>query len=75
MLSKAGIEHLAKHLTPASQIVMRADFNVPIKEGKVTDPNRIKGNLFIDRSNYSYHRSSSSTYTKIPRSSFAFGST
>lgn len=33
MLKKAGISHLAKHLNPSSQIVMRADFNVPIKNG------------------------------------------
>ena len=55
MLSKAGIEHLAKHLNPASQIVLIADFNVHIKEGKVADPNRIKGNSFINYSNYSHH--------------------
>ena len=47
MLSKAGLEHLAKHLNSASQVVMRADFNVPIKDGQITDPNRIKGKTFI----------------------------
>lgn len=30
MLSKAGLQHLAKHLNNTSQIVMRADFNVPL---------------------------------------------
>lgn len=43
MLKKAGIQHLAKHLNNSSQIVMRADFNVPIRDGKVKDTNRIKG--------------------------------
>jgi 3-phosphoglycerate kinase len=43
MLSKAGLQHLAKHLNASSQIVMRADFNVPIEDGKITDTNRIKG--------------------------------
>lgn len=47
LTSKATIQHLsAKNLLNASsRVVMRADFNVPIKEGKVTDPNRIKGNF------------------------------
>ena len=45
MLSKAGLEHLAVHLNNASQVVMRADFNVPIKDGKVQDPNRIKATI------------------------------
>lgn len=45
MLRKAGLEHLAKHLNATSQVVMRADFNVPIKDGKVADPNRIKATI------------------------------
>lgn len=45
MLRKAGLEHLAKHLNGSSQVVMRADFNVPIKDGKVADPNRIKATI------------------------------
>jgi len=44
MLKKATLGLLAKHLTPASQVVVRADFNVPIKDGKVGDVNRIKSN-------------------------------
>ena len=43
MLQKAGLEHLVKHLNTSSRIVMRADFNVPIDNGKIQDPNRIKG--------------------------------
>lgn len=44
-MKKATLSLLSKHLNPASQVVMRADFNVPIKEGKITDANRIKSNL------------------------------
>lgn len=47
MLSKAGLQHLAKHLNPSSQIVMRADFNVPIEGGKIADANRIKGMTYL----------------------------
>jgi 3-phosphoglycerate kinase len=43
-MKKATLSLLAKHLNPASQVVMRADFNVPIKDGKITDANRIKSN-------------------------------
>lgn len=43
MLKKAGLDHLLKHINSSSRIVMRADFNVPIAEGKIQDPNRIKG--------------------------------
>ena len=46
-MKKATLSLLAKHLNPASQVVMRADFNVPIKDGKITDANRIKSNLHI----------------------------
>ncbi len=41
MLRKAALEHLTKHLNTSSQVLMRADFNVPIKDGKITDANRI----------------------------------
>ena len=46
MLQKAGLDHLVKHLNSSSRVVMRADFNVPIKDGKIQDPNRIKGIIF-----------------------------
>ena len=41
MLRKAALEHLTKHLNPSSQVLMRTDFNVPVKDGKITDPTRI----------------------------------
>ena len=46
-MKKATLSLLANHLNPASQVVLRADFNVPIKEGKVTDANRIKSKLHL----------------------------
>lgn len=45
MLRKAALEHLTKYLNTSSQVLLRADFNVPIKDGKITDPNRIIGNF------------------------------
>lgn len=46
-MKKATLNLLAKHLNPASRVVMRADFNVPLKEGVVKDVNRIKSTLQI----------------------------
>jgi phosphoglycerate kinase len=42
MIQKATLGQLSKYLNTASQVVVRADFNVPIKDGKITDLNRIK---------------------------------
>lgn len=42
MIRKATLNLLEKHLNSASQIVVRTDFNVPIKDGRVSDLNRIK---------------------------------
>lgn len=41
MLRKAALEHLTKYLNTSSQVLLRADFNVPIKDGKISDANRI----------------------------------
>lgn len=40
-MRKATLDHLFKHLSPQSKLVMRVDFNVPIKNQKVVDPNRV----------------------------------
>lgn len=68
-MKKATLSLLAKHLNPASQIVMRADFNVPIKDGKVADANRIKSNLHIIQAPFPPFMKSSST-TPNPSCSF-----
>jgi 3-phosphoglycerate kinase len=45
MLVKASLQHLAKHLNSSSEVVMRADFNVPLKDGKIVDPKRVTGTV------------------------------
>lgn len=44
MLAKAGLSHLTKHINSSSSLILRADFNVPIKDGKIVDSKRITGN-------------------------------
>ena len=49
MLSKATIKHLTRHLNETSRVILRADFNVPIKDGMILDPNRITGTNLISQ--------------------------
>ena len=51
-MKKATLGLLAKHLNPSSRIVVRADFNVPIKDGKVGDLNRVKSKILIMKAPY-----------------------
>jgi len=45
MLSrKLAIDHIP-HLIKGKRVLMRVDFNVPVKQGQVTDPTRIKSTL------------------------------
>ena len=60
-MKKATLSLLARHLNPASQVVMRADFNVPIKEGQITDANRIKSKLYLTKAPSPPSTKSSST--------------
>lgn len=45
MLKKACLDHITKYLNSDSKVLLRADFNVPIKENKIKDSTRITGNL------------------------------
>lgn len=51
-MKKATLSLLSKHLNPSSRIVVRADFNVPIKDGKVGDLNRVKSNISLIQAPY-----------------------
>jgi len=45
MLQKKLTIDNIKHLIKGKRVLMRTDFNVPIKNGKVGDPTRIVGTL------------------------------
>lgn len=47
MFKKVNLNLLSRYLNDASQVVVRTDFNVPIKEGKILDLARVKGTAFI----------------------------
>ena len=47
MQRKVNLKLLSKYLNDSSQVVVRADFNVPIKDGKILDLNRVKGSPFL----------------------------
>ena len=58
VLKKATLGALAKHLSSSSQVVMRTDFNVPIKDGKVADANRIIRTFVVSQKLYPQSRKS-----------------
>lgn len=43
--SKASLAHLGKCLSASSEVLLRADLNVPLRDGLIRDPKRIKGML------------------------------
>ncbi len=45
MLAKATLKELAKKLNHSSRVLMRADYNVPIKNNKIEDLKRITCSL------------------------------
>ena len=47
MQRKVNLKLLSKYLNDSSQVVVRADFNVPIKDGKILDLNRVKTNPLL----------------------------
>lgn len=55
MLAKATLKELAKKLNPSSRVLMRTDYNVPIKNNKIEDIKRIACSLLIILSDYPYN--------------------
>ena len=74
MLRKAALEHLTKHLNPSSQVLMRTDFNVPVKDGNITDPTRITCTWYIKFSNNPIYPRNNKAQSKIPCNVIAPGS-
>lgn len=44
MLKKIGIDNILNFI-PNRRVLLRADFNVPVKDGKITDPKRIEATI------------------------------
>lgn len=53
MLAKATLKELAKKINPSSRVLMRTDYNVPIKNNKIEDLKRITCSLLTILSHYS----------------------
>jgi 3-phosphoglycerate kinase len=51
MFRKAGLKHILNKL-PGSKVLLRADFNVPIVDGKITDLTRIRSKPFLTQAPY-----------------------
>ena len=47
MFKKVNLNYLSAYLNDTSRVVVRTDFNVPIKEGVIQDFTRLKSIFFI----------------------------
>lgn len=65
MFKKVSLNLLSRSLNEASQLVVRTDFNVPIKDGKILDLARVKGTPCLMQP-LSPHYSTSSPITRSP---------